>query len=175
MRSLRLQPSKLKGSLQTFNSVERISDWSQCRRRRYRLGRFWGNGQIACVIGLNPSTADDTTDDPTNRRLMSLLHDAGFSGYWLVNLIPESTPYPARLGSKSRRLSEKNASVIRAAADSAESIVLAWGAGAWRCPFRNTLIDLFDEPLCFGTTQAGEPKHPLYLPSKTALQRFPRG
>ncbi|MGB1849554.1 MAG: DUF1643 domain-containing protein, partial [Litorivicinaceae bacterium] len=58
------------------------------------MGRFWGGGPVACVIGLNPSTADDQLDDPTNRRLIGLLDAESFKGYWLVNLIPESTPYP---------------------------------------------------------------------------------
>ncbi|MGB1046803.1 MAG: DUF1643 domain-containing protein [Litorivicinaceae bacterium] len=136
------------------------------------MGRYWGTGPIACVIGLNPSTADDTFDDPTNRRLIGLLDAQGFEGYVLVNLIPESTPYPERLGTHQRRLSAKNDAVIVETADQADVVILAWGNGAVRCPFRYRLIDQFDDPLCFGRTKAGEPKHPLYLPSTTALTRF---
>lgn len=96
----------------------------------------------------------------------------GFEGYVLVNLIPESTPYPERLGTHQRRLSAKNDAVIVETADQADVVILAWGNGAVRCPFRYRLIDQFDDPLCFGRTKAGEPKHPLYLPSTTALTRF---
>lgn len=90
----------------------------------------------------------------------------------LVNLIPESTPYPERLGTHQRRLSAKNHAVIVETAGQADVVILAWGNGAVRCPFRHRLIDQFDDPLCFGRTKAGEPKHPLYLPSTTALTRF---
>ena len=90
----------------------------------------------------------------------------------LVNLIPESTPYPERLGTRQRRLSAKNHAVIVETADQADIVILAWGNGAVRCPFRHRLIDQFDDPLCFGRTKAGEPKHPLYLPSTTVLTRF---
>ncbi len=152
--------------------MRRFSEWSSCSRRRYRLGRFWGDGRVACIVGLNPSIADDTMDDPTNRRLIGLLDAQDFQGYVLVNLIPESTPYPERLGTYQRRLSAKNQAVIVQTAAHVDAVILAWGNGAVRCPFRHRLIDRFDDPLCFGKTKAGEPKHPLYLPSKTVLTSF---
>ena len=152
--------------------MRRFSEWSPCSRRRYRLGRFWGDGRVACIVGLNPSIADDTLDDPTNRRLIGLLDAQDFQGYVLVNLIPESTPYPKRLGTYQRRLSAKNQAVIVQTASHVDAVILAWGNGAVRCPFRRRLIDRFDDPLCFGRTKAGEPKHPLYLPSKTVLTSF---
>jgi hypothetical protein len=125
------------------------------------------------VIGLNPSTADDRSDDPTNRRLIGLLSAHGFGGYWLINLIPESTPYLDRLGKQARRLSSKNQLVIHETATTADTVILAWGAGATRCPFRYGLVEDFIDPQCFGVTQHGEPKHPLYLPSHTTLEPFP--
>jgi hypothetical protein len=137
------------------------------------LGRFWEEGPIACVIGLNPSTADDRLDDPTNRRLIGLLKAQSFGGYWLINLIPESTPYPDRLGKHTRRLSNKNQSVIHETVTNTDAVILAWGAGADRCPFRYGLVEGFIDPQCFGVTQQGEPKHPLYLPSTTNLEPFP--
>ena len=125
------------------------------------------------MIGLNPSTADDRSDDPTNRRLIGLLGAQGFGGYWLINLIPESTPYPDLLGKHTRRLSSKNQSVIDETATTTDNVIIAWGAGATRCPFRYRLVERFIDPLCFGVTQRGEPKHPLYLPSLTKLEPFP--
>lgn len=125
------------------------------------------------MIGLNPSTADDQLDDPTNRRLVGFLCAQGFGGYWLINLIPESTPYPEKLGKHTRRLSTKNQSVIQETVASTETLILAWGAGANRCPFRYELVEDFIEPKCFGVTQNGEPKHPLYLPAHTNLESFP--
>ena len=110
------------------------------------------------MIGLNPSTADDRSDDPTNRRLIGLLSAHGFGGYWLINLIPESTPYPDRLGKQARRLSSKNQLVIHETATTTDTVILAWGAGATRCPFRYGLVESFIDPQCFGVTQQGEPR-----------------
>ena len=145
MKNSPLQPSKPKVCKPTFETVQRVSDWSACGRRRYRLGRFWTNGPIACVIGLNPSVANAHADDPTNRRLISLLGDLGFGGYWLVNLIAESTPYPDRLGRHSRRLSMVNRQVIEQAIGESDQTILAWGleacvvtsATGWFDPFMN--------------------------------------
>lgn len=156
-----------------FETIEGVSDWSPCGRRRYRLGRFWMSGPLACVIGLNPSVASAYTDDPTNRRLIGLLGDLGFGGYWLVNLIAESTPYPDQLGRRPRRLSKANRQVIERAIYESDQTILAWGAGGMRCGFRYRLVQLIHEPQCFGCTKNGEPKHPLYLPKHSMLQGFP--
>ena len=173
MKSSPLQPSKPKVCKLTFETIQRVSGWSACGRRRYRLGRFWTSGPIACVIGLNPSVANAHTDDPTNRRLITLLGDLGFGGYWLVNLIAESTPYPDQLGRRSRRLSMVNRQVIEQALGESDQTILAWGAGGIRCDFRFRLVRSIHEPRCFGCTKAGEPKHPLYLPKHSTLHGFP--
>ncbi|MEG3593287.1 MAG: DUF1643 domain-containing protein [Pseudomonadota bacterium] len=157
----------------TSDSIRRYSEWSHGRRRRYRLGRFWGSGPIACVIGLNPSRADDKYDDPTNRRLIGLLTGLGFAGYWLVNLISESTPYPDDLGSGPRRLSAINHRSIQNSINDTDQTILAWGRGGRRCPFRKRIASSIQHPTCFGLTRDGEPKHPLYLPKNSTLQLFP--
>ncbi|HBX26779.1 MAG TPA: hypothetical protein DEF72_05020 [Gammaproteobacteria bacterium] len=164
---------KPKDSQLTSDSIYRFSDWSDSRRRRYRLSRFWGSGPIACVIGLNPSRADDKHDDPTNRRLISLLTCLGFDGYWLVNLIPEFTPYPNDLGSAPRRLSAINGQLIQNSVSDADQTILAWGHGGWRCPFRKQVTASIQNPTCFGLTKDGEPRHPLYIPKNSTLQLFP--
>lgn len=51
-----------------FGSKE--ATFSPCRVYRYALWRRWGSGQYAMFIGLNPSTADEYSDDPTIRRRM---------------------------------------------------------------------------------------------------------
>ena len=47
--------------------VHRTALFSRDRRFRYRLGRRWGDGAAACFVLLNPSTADETREDPTVR------------------------------------------------------------------------------------------------------------
>jgi hypothetical protein len=153
--------------------MQRISDWSSDRSRRYALGRFWGSGPLACVIGLNPSRADDQVDDPTNRRLVGLLGGLDFGGYWLVNLLPDSTPYPKMLRLCNRKLSGRNQAAIRNALDQSQTTIFGWGATGIYLPHRLKIESMTSEAYCFGITKQGEPKHPLYLPSDSQLVRFP--
>jgi Uncharacterized protein conserved in bacteria len=150
--------------------VKRLSEWSSDGSRRYRLGRFWADaGPVAAVIGLNPSRADSDHDDPTNRRLIELMQSAGYRGYWLLNLIPFSTPYPKQLQSRGQRLSKRNRDVLLSTLSVSDAVVLAWGAGGLQCAYRHEIVAMVDDPLCFGLTQSGEPRHPLYLPRGTPL------
>lgn len=152
--------------------VARVADCSSDRSRRYRLGRFWGEGPVACVIGLNPSKANETTDDATNRRLMGLLSAQGFDGYWLVNLLPEVQTDPRQVQFKRRRLSLRNRRAIQDAMTVSHTIIAAWGHWGARIPFRHQVLALADETWCFGVTADGEPRHPLYLPNHSALSRY---
>ncbi len=47
--------------------------FSEFRTHRYALFRQWRNGDRAMFIGLNPSTADETLNDPTVRRCMGFV------------------------------------------------------------------------------------------------------
>ena len=51
--------------------MHRTALFSRDRRFRYRLGRRWGQGAAVCFVLLNPSTADETCNDPTVRRCTS--------------------------------------------------------------------------------------------------------
>ena len=50
--------------------------FSECRKYRYALCRIWDDSKpYAMFIGLNPSTADETEDDPTIRRCINYAKD----------------------------------------------------------------------------------------------------
>ena len=56
-------------------------------KHRYNLWRIWETGKpFALFIGLNPSTADHTKDDPTVRRCKQFALDWGYGGFHIVNL-----------------------------------------------------------------------------------------
>jgi hypothetical protein len=63
--------------------------WSPCRRYRYTLWRRFGpvrHPRYLMVVGLNPSTADETHDDRTVRRCMGFAGDWGFDALCVTNL-----------------------------------------------------------------------------------------
>lgn len=52
--------------------------FSPCREYRYKLWRTWDASKLPLnVIGLNPSTADETKNDPTIRRCIQFAIDWG--------------------------------------------------------------------------------------------------
>lgn len=155
-----------------FPSICRMSEWSSDKQRRYKLGRFWSTGIICTVIGLNPSYADDRTDDPTNRRLIALLSGLGYGGYWLVNLLPNVTPYPAQLGQVGKRFSSLNKKAVWQSINQSQVIIFAWGSTGAKYAHRRQIYEMVQQPMCFGVTRLGEPRHPLYLPSYSILEPF---
>ncbi|MFM7320548.1 MAG: DUF1643 domain-containing protein, partial [Armatimonadota bacterium] len=62
---------------------------SECGRYRYRLERRWSgepdDGDAVVFVGLNPSTADAGSDDPTLRRCVGFARAWGFPAVVLVN------------------------------------------------------------------------------------------
>ena len=62
--------------------------FSACMAYRYTLWRRWGRQKHknqVMFIGLNPSTADETKDDPTVRRCIRFSRDWGYSGLIMMN------------------------------------------------------------------------------------------
>ncbi len=127
---------------------------------------------MACVIGLNPSKANEASDDATNRRLMGLLSAQGFDGYWLVNLLPDVQTDPRQVQFSRRRLSVKNRRAIHGAMARSQITIVAWGHWGAHIAFRHQVLGLADETWCFGVTAGGEPRHPLYLPNHSTLVRY---
>ncbi|HEC24975.1 MAG TPA: DUF1643 domain-containing protein, partial [bacterium] len=67
--------------------METYANLSECRKYRYALWRTWDELKpCAMFIGLNPSTADETEDDPTIKRCINYSKDWGYGGLCMVNL-----------------------------------------------------------------------------------------
>jgi hypothetical protein len=63
-----------------------MATFSPCRRYRYTLTRMWDATKPTVVFcGLNPSTADETQDDPTIRRELGYAKAWGYGKLVKVN------------------------------------------------------------------------------------------
>lgn len=152
--------------------------FSRCGRFRYTLHRVWPDGEgSALVIMLNPSTADQDTNDPTVARVCGFLRAEGIQDFTVMNLFARVTPYPSDLVQEvSQGLDvvgpENDATIARLAAE-ARFVLVAWGM----CSPAPKLAKERARALCTGTgplagrelhalrvTSAGAPEHPLYLP-----------
>lgn len=65
------------------------------RKYRYVLTRTWDETLPNIMfVGLNPSTADETTDDPTIRRCINFAKSWGYGGLYMVNLFAYRSTNP---------------------------------------------------------------------------------
>ncbi len=66
------------------------------RLYRYWLIRRWdANRALLCVIGLNPSRADEVQDDPTLRKIIGFAMNLGFGGVLVLNVGAYRTKDPS--------------------------------------------------------------------------------
>lgn len=141
------------------------------RMYRYRLGRRWGaDGLEALFVMLNPSTADESVDDPTIRRCIGFAKAWGCNALTVVNLYALRATDPEALRTHADPVGPENDATIAAAVAATDIIVCAWGAfnlSPLRVRRVWPLLNLSElrPPQCLGTTKDGHPKHPLYLPA----------
>lgn len=149
------------------------AEFSPCRRWRYVLRRAWSNGpRHALFIMLNPSTADETNDDPTIRRCISFAKTWGMDRLTVCNIFAYRSTDPYVLSTLDDPIGPENDRFIHLCYSEAQVRVAAWGvhgalqdrgaAVASACP----ALD------CLGTTKDGHPRHPLYVAGATELRRF---
>lgn len=159
----------------TDGGIKRSADFSPCETYRYTLIREWDDSlpRLLFVL-LNPSTADAVNDDPTNRRGMGFARQWGYGSCVFVNLFAYRTPNPDEMKLAADPVGSNNDTFILAQAYASETIVAAWGSHG---PHRGRSFEVRRllknfKLYCLGKTNAGEPKHPLYLAAKTKLQTF---
>ena len=149
--------------------ISRSADISNDKKDRFSLSRIWDSKKPkALYIMLNPSYADDESDDPTIRRLIFFSKKFKFGGFYVTNLFTQITPYPKELNMDNNS-KKKNLKIISELIKKSDLIVYAWGNLVSE-PMQ--LRKLIESPLCFGINKNGTPKHPLYLRSDTKLQDF---
>ena len=141
--------------------------FSACRHYRFALWRRWAEGPQVLFIMLNPSRADETEDDPTIRRCLGFARSWGFGALAVGNLFAFRTPSPRTLRSAPKPVGTQNDQwLLRLRAESALAVA-AWGNHGRYLGRGETVQSLLPVLHILGTTQLGEPRHPLYLPART--------
>jgi hypothetical protein len=157
--------------------------FSPCGLYRYELRRIWKpRAKVMVFVGLNPSTADENTDDPTIRRILGFADDWGFGTLVMLNAFAFRSTDPKALHVRAARLREivgpANDETIRRTFEEHRrtKLVMGWGAHGTLLDRGRDLsrlaLDVHRRPECFGLTQNGQPKHPLYLAAKTTPVRY---
>jgi hypothetical protein len=144
--------------------------FSECRRFRYTLLREWDASlPKVAFIGLNPSTADETQDDPTIRRCIDYAKRWGRGGLLMLNIYAYRATVPADMW----RAQKQGSDIIGGTRNwikalqgyyndsGCDLVIAAWGLhGKKRGP---EVIRQWAGLMCLATNTDGSPKHPLYL------------
>jgi len=152
---------------------------SSCGSYRYELARCWDPcAPPLTFIMLNPSTADASADDPTIRRCMGFARREGLGGIVVVNLYAYRATFPVDMLAAADPVGSANDAHLVAALASARRqdapVVAAWGAKANPDRVRQVCaLEGFEGVLCLGVTNAGHPRHPLYVPADTPFTPWP--
>ena len=142
------------------------AEFSPCRRYRYSLLRTWQPaGGFAMFVGLNPSTADETVDDPTIARCVAFSKAWGFGGLLMTNLFAYRATQPADMKAQADPVGPENDAYLVRLADQAQVVVAAWGTYGAFLGRDQQVRGLLGRKLHYlRLTKDGHPGHPLYLP-----------
>lgn len=161
--------------------MRKSAEFSLCRIHRFSLSRVWDDSLPSfIVIGLNPSTADETEDDPTIRRCISFAKREGCGSLIMLNLFSYRATDPrelAKYDTTALTNDEHNTALVqkiidREVKDNGAILVCAWGVGGGLHNAGLYLgITLKSHSLmCLGHTKDGHPRHPLYIKADQPLE-----
>lgn len=167
--------------LALMEGVKGDAVFSHDGRYRTLMRRWLGDrfpSRYLLFIGMNPSTADASVNDPTCGREWTFAQREGFDAMVKANVGDYRATHPKMLLEPDVVASSAaNLPTIREQATGAAKVVLCHGklnralapAGtAMIAALQADGIDLW----CFGSNADGSPKHPLYLRGDTPLVRW---
>lgn len=147
------------------------AEFSIDEKNRYQLWRNWGcvtSPNKMIFIGLNPSTADESENDPTIRRCIEFAKREHCDGMVMLNMFSyRSTDPNELLKIKDLAYNDTLNYLFLYRFMKNHSCVACWGSHKII-----KIVKRFPEGLplrCFGTNKDGNPKHPLYLRADTKL------
>lgn len=154
-------------------------DFYKHLKHREWLSRCWDTALPSMLfVMLNPSTADDFTDDPTIRKCIGFATRYGCGSISVVNLWDYRATNPDALRDAGYPNSPRNDSVIRREAGRHPYAVCAWGSNARKHPQRVAeVVEILESqncrPMALRLSDDGTPWHPLYLPYTSTLIDLP--
>ena len=155
------------GVKKSMRLVHKKAEISACGLYRYTLWRCAEEdcrGDYVLFVGLNPSVADASIDDPTVRRCIGFAEAWGFDSLCMCNLFAYRATDPAELNKAIDPIGPENDTWIVQLANHASLVVAAWGNGGMFLQRDVKVLTSLHTPIhCLGTTKSGKPRHPLYV------------
>ena len=160
--------------------IESNASFSPDRDYRFALWRIWDDRPKVMFVGLNPSTASESLNDPTIRRCIGFAKDWGYGGVYMCNLFGLVSTDPKALYEHLDPVGRGNNLVLQMIRDRCRLAVAAWGALVNTRDFKyyytqhraEIVAEWLAPMMCLGITKNNCPRHPLYLSKDTKLQEY---
>ncbi len=147
--------------------------FSEDRKYRYALWRMWSLRQPLLLIGLNPSTANEISNDATITRCMARAAREGFGGLLMANLYAYVSTNPKiLLGSSEEFIGVENDAYLKQMIALASRTVCGWGSFPAAIIRANAVLNMIKRPYCLGINKDGQPKHPLYISYEVPMVEY---
>ncbi len=158
-----------------------IYEHSDDNTARYALGTK-GERTLIC-FGVNPSTAEPTSLDPTLKTVEQIALQHGYDSFLMLNLYPQRATNPKDMDkTRNRKIGKKNQEVIAKYLSQCNcDIWAAWGTLITTRPYlASYLYNIYYS--CHGhsnnwysrgnISKDGHPHHPLYVKKTDVLKSF---
>lgn len=144
------------------------AQFSEDKRYRFSLWRVWdGSKPLIHFVLLNPSTADDTTNDPTVERCQRRADMMGYGGLIVTNIFAFRSTDPKELKKCREPIGFCNDSHIMDAARLCKETIVGWGKHGEYLDRGRRVLDLlkfWKIPVgALKINKGGTPAHPLYI------------
>ena len=149
-----------------------IATFSPCRKYRYTLWRTWPRmlGHLPGYVNficLNPSTADETTDDNTIRKCVKFAKAWGYGAMCVTNLFAWRSTNRQVLKTLFDPIGPENDWHLVNIANNADLVVAAWSQDGGLFARSAYVRSMVEKPIHILRMGKSEPWHPLYLPDIT--------
>lgn len=146
--------------------------FSEDRTHRYALWRCWkSDPKMLQYIGLNPSTANETKNDATIKRLISITKFNGYDGFYMTNLFSIVSRNPDFVVNHPDPIRDNDRHLIEVSKVCAYT-VFCWGNFKQAVDRSKKVIDMFPDAYFIDRNINASPKHPLYIPTKTYIKSW---
>jgi hypothetical protein len=152
--------------------MKATAEFSLCRRYRFALWRRWDSGPQVLFVMLNPSTADETTGDPTIGRCIGFARDWGSGALAVGNLFAFRASQPVELRTPADPIGTGNDDWLIRLNEKSALTVAAWGNHGCLLDRSNSVRPILADFHVLRLTKLGEPQHPLYLPRDAVPLRW---
>jgi hypothetical protein len=142
------------------------AEFSECGKYRYSLWRIWDKEKpLVMFIGLNPSTAGVSDNDPTIRCVIKFAKQWGYGGFYMMNCWAyiSSNPDDLRDHRWNELVCDWNDNMLTIKKSVCKDVDFAWG----KFPIiketgrERELKEMFPNAFCIGQKN-GSPFHPLW-------------